>query len=203
MTDDQVFQVILIGAVAVLLPIGIYHRVRSMTPEKLDRSKEGAVFLTARVVLAGPFMVGYLAYLINPEWMAWSFIPLPLWLRWTGIIIGVFTGVLLVWTFRTLGKNITDTVVTRKEHTLVIHGPYRWVRHPFYVSFALATLANSLATANWFLFVMGCAAFIMLVLRTSREEVFLIERFGDDYRTYMKRTGRFFPRFVSPADEKA
>ena len=39
---------------------------------------------------------------------------------------------LLVWTFRCLGKNLTDTVVTRQEHTLVMQGPYRWVRHPFY-----------------------------------------------------------------------
>ena len=55
-------------------------------------------------------------------------------------------------------------------------------------------LANSLATANWFLFLMGAAAFTMLVLRTRREEQYLIERFGEDYRIYMQRTGRFFPR---------
>src|SRR5687768_390028 len=136
MTDDQVFQVILIVAVVILMPIAIYHRVQAMSGEKLDRSREGAVFLTARVVLAGPAMVGFLAYLINPEWMEWSALPVPIWLRWLGIAIGVLGGAFLVWTFRSLGKNITDTVVTRKEHTLVTTGPYRWVRHPFYVSLA-------------------------------------------------------------------
>lgn len=196
MTDDQIFQFILIAAVIILLPIALYHRIRSMTGEKLDRSREGSAFLIARVVLAGPFMIGFLAYLINPEWMEWSSLPLPSWLRWVGVGIGLFTGILLTWTFVTLGKNITDTVVTRKEHTLVTYGPYRWVRHPFYVSFALGVLANSLATANWFLFLMGASAFCMLVLRTSREEVCLIERFGDEYRSYMDRTGRFFPRFL-------
>jgi protein-S-isoprenylcysteine O-methyltransferase Ste14 len=29
---------------------------------------------------------------------------------------------------------LTDTLVTRREHTLITHGPYRWVRHPFYVN---------------------------------------------------------------------
>jgi protein-S-isoprenylcysteine O-methyltransferase Ste14 len=197
MTDDQLFQCILLAAIAILFPIAAYHRIRSMTGEKLDRSREGPVFLTARVVLAGPFMLGLLAYLINPEWMEWSSVPLPVWLRWLGVAIGIACGVLLTWTFVSLGKNITDTVVTRKEHTLVTHGPYHWVRHPFYVSFALGVLANSLATANWFLFLFGTAAFLMLVLRTTREESYLLDRFGDAYRDYMHRTGRFFPKLTS------
>ena len=45
--------------------------------------------------------------------------------------------------------NLTDTVVTRKEHTLVTSGPYRWVRHPFYSAFGLAVLANSVTAANF------------------------------------------------------
>jgi protein-S-isoprenylcysteine O-methyltransferase Ste14 len=114
MTDDQLFQFILIAAVAILFPIAAYHRIRSMSGEKLDRSREGPVFLTARVVLAGPFMIGFLAYLINPEWMEWSSVPLPTWLRWFGVAVGVCCGLLLTWTFVTLGKNITDTVVTCK-----------------------------------------------------------------------------------------
>lgn len=199
MSDDQFFQIALGAGVLVILPIAVYHRLRSFTSEKLDRSREGPFFLTARIVLAGPFIIGQFLYLINPDWMAWSSLPLPFWLRCVGLGLGVLVGALLIWTFRSLGKNLTDTVVTRKEATLVTTGPYRWVRHPFYVSFALAVLANSLATANWFLFAPGAAAFVMLVLRTRIEEACLIERFGDDYRTYMNRTGRFFPRFGGPA----
>ena len=97
-------------------------------------------------------------------------------------------------TFRTLGKNLTDTVVTRTEHTLVTRGPYRWVRHPFYLATALAVVANSLVTANWFLALTGGISFGLLVLRTRIEEEKLIERFGEDYNEYMKRTGRFLPR---------
>ena len=139
-------------------------------------------------------MAGLLAFLIDPSLMAWSSVPLPVPLRWAGVGLAVVAAALLIWTFRNLGKNLTDTVVTRKDHTLVTTGPYRWVRHPFYVSFALAVLANSLVTANWFLFVTGSVVFVLLVVRTRKEEDRLIERFGDDYREYMKRTGRFFPR---------
>ena len=101
---------------------------------------------------------------------------------------------MLIWVFLSLGKNITDTVVTRRDHTLVTTGPYRWVRHPFYLATGAAVVANSLVTANWFLALTSGLAFGLIVLRTRIEEEKLIERFGDDYRSYMNRTGRFLPR---------
>ena len=36
--------------------------------------------------------------------------------------------------------------------------------------------------------------FAVLARRTRIEEEFLIARFGDQYRAYMTRVGRFFPR---------
>jgi protein-S-isoprenylcysteine O-methyltransferase Ste14 len=99
-----------------------------------------------------------------------------------------------VWTFRTLGTNLTDTVVTRRTHTLVLHGPYRWIRHPFYDSAALLMLAISLMTANWFLLLAGSVTFGLLAFRTRIEEANLVARFGESYRRYMEGTGRFLPR---------
>jgi protein-S-isoprenylcysteine O-methyltransferase Ste14 len=40
-------------------------------------------------------------------------------------------------------------------------------------------------------------AFIAMASRTPKEEANLIEKFGDEYRDYMKRTGRFLPRLRS------
>ena len=63
------------------------------------------------------------------------------------------------------------------------------------IATGLAVVANSLTTANWFLAITGSAAFLLLVIRSDIEEAKLIERFGDDYRTYMQTTGRFLPRW--------
>jgi protein-S-isoprenylcysteine O-methyltransferase Ste14 len=126
--------------------------------------------------------------------MAWSSVALPNWLRWVGCGIGLASGGLLIWAFNNLGKNLTDTVVTRKDHTLVTSGPYRWVRHPFYDSVALYFLAVSLITANWFLLLIGVLLLALIVVRTRREEEKLLARFGDSYRAYTERTGRFLPR---------
>ena len=100
-------------------------------------------------------------------------------------------------TFRSLGRNLTDTVVTRQQHTLVVDDPYRWIRHPLYDSAALLMLAMSLIAANWFLVVIGLVVFCLLVVRTRTEEANLMARFGSSYRTYIERTGRFLPRIGS------
>jgi protein-S-isoprenylcysteine O-methyltransferase Ste14 len=101
---------------------------------------------------------------------------------------------LVYWLFSSLGKNVTHTVAIRKEHTLVKSGPYRWVRHPLYSVGLALFLGLSLLAANWFIALVIIISFSLLTLRTGIEEARLIERFGDEYREYMRVTGRYFPR---------
>jgi len=195
MSDESTLRAALIAIMLVLLPIGVYHRVKSQsTREPLDRRQEGIFILATLRPLGAALWLGVLAWMINPAWMAWSAMSLPLWLRWIGVGVLLAASGLLVWTFRSLGKNLTDTVVTRRQHTLVQHGPYRWIRHPLYSSAALLIVALSLIAANWFFFVLGALLLSVLVMRTRTEEANLVARFGDSYRQYMKRTGRFVPK---------
>ena len=101
----------------------------------------------------------------------------------------------MYWTLSSLGKNLTDTVITRQDATLITHGPYGWVRHPFYVTAALLMASVTVLAANWFIGVSGILVMMLLTVRTPKEEQMLIDRFGQHYRDYMNRTGRFFPRF--------
>lgn len=80
---------------------------------------------------------------------------------------------------------------------LVTWGPYRHVRHPFYSSFLLAFLAGVLAFPHVLMF--GCFAycFIALSITAGREEQRLEKsEFGEQYRRYIKASGRFFPRLM-------
>ncbi len=195
MTSESTFRAIVIANVAICLPIGLYYRIKSQTRgERLARREEG-VFVMVGLRLIGVLAWALVAaYLMDPAWVSWSSLAIPSWLRWIGAPLGLLVvPPLLFWTFHSLGKNLTDTVVTRREHTLVTHGPYRWVRHPFYVVVFLWGLSLSLLTANWLLALLGVAAVTMLVIRTRVEEAKLAERFGDEYRDYARRTGRFFP----------
>jgi protein-S-isoprenylcysteine O-methyltransferase Ste14 len=198
MQSDQPFRLIALALLALLVPIGAWFRIRSQsTGEKLDRRREGWFILLTLRPVGLLHAAGVIAYVINPGWMAWSQFALPIRLRWTGLPLGLFAVALVFWTFHNLGKNLTDTVVTRKEHTLVTTGPYRWVRHPFYVAFAALVAANTLLTANGYVGLSGAAVLALLVHRTRTEEQHLLARFGDAYRRYMHRTGRFFPRLAT------
>ena len=195
MNDESTLRAVLIVVMLLLLPFGLYYRITSQsTGESLDRRQEGLFILATLRPLGAVFWFGVLAWMINPGWMSWSAVSLPFWSRWVGVGALLAGVALLVWTFRSLGANLTDTVVTRKKHTLVVHGPYRWIRHPLYSAAGLFIPALSLIAANWFFFVFGIALLCVLVMRTGIEEANLVARFGDSYQEYMARTGRFLPR---------
>lgn len=195
MNSDQTFRLALLTIVALELPIAVYHRLRShASREPLDRRQEGWFILLTLRPLGLAMWVGVLAFLIDPSYMAWSSVPLPVWMRWTGVGVCVIAGGLLAWTLCRLGRNLTDTVVTRRQHTLVTRGPYRFVRHPFYDAAALFVAGIALLAANWFLLLVGAFVIALLVRRTQTEEANLLARFGAPYQAYLDRTGRFLPK---------
>lgn len=107
----------------------------------------------------------------------------------------LFLGIVwLIWMFTALGSNLTDTVVTRKDAHFISHGPYRYVRNPMYTGILLVGASLGLALGTWLIPLAATMTFCLMAARTRTEEAFLIARFGDQYRNYMTRVGRFFPR---------
>jgi protein-S-isoprenylcysteine O-methyltransferase Ste14 len=147
--------------------------------------EEGYVFATVLRLAGLVLWISTFGYLIFPAYFQWASMPIPLWLRWTGVVTGAFCSLLMYWTLRSLGQNLTDTVVTRAEAKLVTHGPYRWVRNPFYLTAALLMASVTLLTANWPIGVRSVAVLAQLAVRTPRAEEMLIERFDQEYRDYM------------------
>ena len=193
MDQEYTFRNALIVGLLAVFPIMVYHRIKAHTREPLDRRQEGVFILATLRPVGFAFFASLIVYLVNPARMAWSAIALPTSVRWSGLGTVAISGALLFWTLRSLGANLTDTVATRGAATLVVDGPYRWVRHPFYDCVALLLLGISLVAANWLLLLFGTIVLMLLVLRTSREEDRLVARFGEQYRSYMARTNRFFP----------
>jgi len=195
MNPDEPFRTICIAGAFLIVPFMLYHRLRAHVPgEKLDRWQEGKLILFTLRPVALAFGAMFIGFMISPPSVRWAALPVAAWVRWIGVGMAVSAGLVLAWAVPALGRNLTDTVVTRAAATLVTSGPYRWVRHPFYVAVALAVLGNSLAAANWFMLVTGTGVIGLLALRTPREEARLIEKFGDAYRAYARHTGRFLPR---------
>src|SRR5205809_4302831 len=102
MNDDQLFRLLLLAGFLILMPIGIYHRLKARTGEKLDRRQEGLFILVTLRLVGVAGIAGLIAFLINPACLAWAALPLPVWLRWMGVGLALVAGFLLVWMFRTL-----------------------------------------------------------------------------------------------------
>lgn len=191
-TQDPIRSAVM-ASFAVLFAVGVYRRILSHSGEPLDRSKEGWPLMIGIRVLGLVSIVQTILVLTRPSAIAWARIDLPLAVRWVGVVVIVSAVALLCWMFVSLGRNLTDTVVTRREATLVQHGPYRYIRNPMYSGLMLLGVGLGLALENVSIPASILGVFSLQAIRTRTEEKYLIERFGDSYRDYMRRVGRFLP----------
>lgn len=104
-----------------------------------------------------------------------------------------------VWLFwrshRDLGSNWFPTLELGSQHTLTTEGVYGTIRHPMYASYLLWGLAQALLLQNWIAGPASLVAFLpMYFIRIPEEERMMLDHFGDAYRSYCSRTGRFVPR---------
>jgi protein-S-isoprenylcysteine O-methyltransferase Ste14 len=194
--NENIFRIL--AAIILFTAVGIssYFRRKAdrESGEKISRKVDGTAMMTVIKIGGLILWLSPLVYLLNPAWMAWSKIGLPEWVRWLGVGIGIACTSLIYWLFSSIRSGITPTSATRTKHTLVTSGPYRWVRHPLYTVGSSMFISFGVTADNWFIIALGILAFIGMAIRTPKEETNLIEKFGDEYREYMKHTGRFFPK---------
>ncbi len=76
---------------------------------------------------------------------------------------------------------------------LVIHGLYRYMRHPLYTFSMLLLWASPVMTRNSLILVVLISAYF--IVGSTIEEQRLEADFGEDYVAYKKNVGRFIPLF--------
>ena len=198
MMENELIPQILLSVTLVGFVLHRAYYTRKYRPEEEQGSPTEKPRPSERAagILAVFGMIGTILYIINPEWMGWSVIQLPEWLRWSGVIIALLGFALLQWSQSTLGESWSDSPRLMEGHQMVTSGPYRRIRHPIYTSFLLILGSTFLISASWFI---GGCWILMIALdinvRIEREEDLMISRYGDQYREYMTRTGRYFPNF--------
>ena len=101
-----------------------------------------------------------------------------------------------LWCYAAMG-NAWRIGINRKEKvSLVTSGPYRTMRHPIY-SFQIVMLAGVTLLLPTPLSLAALAIhFACVLVKASDEEQFLLGSVGEDYRRYVSRTGRLFPKFA-------
>src|SRR3712207_1415960 len=137
MYAETVFRVSFLVLAIALLASWVYFQRRAGAYReglrqhgRAQRQHETGPLLVLRPLLGIPWYLGVLTWLVAPRWMAWSALPLPLGLRWGGVVLGALAILLLAWSQQTLGRNFVATLGMRADHALVSDGPYRWIQHP-------------------------------------------------------------------------
>lgn len=195
--NETIFRILAAFVLFTGTGISIYFRIKADrdSGEKLSRRADGTPMMMVIRIGGLLLWLSPVMYLLNPDWMAWSKIGMPEWARWFGFGLGLVDVGLIYWLFTSIQAGITPVSATRKNHQLVTHGIYRWVRHPLYTVGSSLYISFGLMSDNWFIILLAVLAFVAMAIRTPKEEENLIEKFGDEYREYMKRTGKFLPKF--------
>jgi protein-S-isoprenylcysteine O-methyltransferase Ste14 len=193
MNTETIFRILTALLLITAIAISGYFRRRADREGGQLRPEGGGLLIVLRL-LGLIVLLPLFGYLINPDWVAWARFPLPEPVRWAAAGVAFTLLPIIYWIFSSIGNNISPTQATREGHQLVTHGPYRWVRHPLYSAGFLLAVCLTLMTALWWLGVAMLLPLALLFRRTAKEEANLINTFGDAYREYMRRTGRFFPK---------
>ncbi|MHA2027127.1 MAG: methyltransferase family protein [Candidatus Thorarchaeota archaeon] len=115
-----------------------------------------------------------------------------------GMLLYAGGGAILYWSAKHLGKFDSGKVAIAEDHILIESGPYSRVRHPGYTATFLLALAVFFILLNVLLIANLVVAAVYFVYRAQLEEKLLSSQdgFGDEYSSYMSRTGRFFPKLL-------
>src|SRR5688500_10371602 len=196
MQTENIFRIILPILIVAFIAHRGYYTKKSARPEKdtLKKREEGLVTKLAQILSLIGF-VAMLIYVLNPNWLAWASLPFPLSLRLGGVGVALAGFVLLQWAQNTLGRSWSDTPRMMKEQALITSGPYQFIRHPIYTAFILILGSTFFISANWLIGLTWAGMTLLdIASRIGFEESLMLEYFGDQYRDYMKRTGRLLPR---------
>jgi protein-S-isoprenylcysteine O-methyltransferase Ste14 len=111
-----------------------------------------------------------------------------------GGVILLIAGLALAFSgIATFRRSKTSIVPNRDASRLVIAGPYRFTRNPMYSGLTIAYLGLSiLLSTAWAVLLLPLVLLMMYRFVIAREERYLTAAFGDQYREYQARVGRWF-----------
>ena len=77
---------------------------------------------------------------------------------------------------------------------LIIDGPYRWIRHPLYLSMIITIIGISFIMRSDWGFAITLMVFLPLtIIRARMEEVYLGQKFSPDWEEYVRNTYFIIP----------
>jgi protein-S-isoprenylcysteine O-methyltransferase Ste14 len=142
-----------------------------------------------QLILAGLFLLVWVldSFFIHATTFLTRYIPWPI--RLIILIAAVITALVLL-------RSAHFVVSQEKRPAMVItSGAFRYTRHPIYLASLLIYAGLTFSTASFASLALLIGVFVFHDYISSYEEAILEAKFGDEYRNYRAKTGKWIPRF--------
>jgi len=191
--------ILMVSALVISYIVGFFDTYfRPFSDSISDDWASGVVY---NLILVGFFLfLPFLVVLAFHEYQLFIVSSFPGWgssiVSVVGILFIVLGGMVTVTGRAQLSSFGSGIIHIEDDHALITTGIYRHIRHPIYIGgliviFGIYMSFHSLLTLT----AVTIIYFLIMGHRISYEEEMLIEKFGDQYTDYMKKTKKMIPYF--------
>jgi protein-S-isoprenylcysteine O-methyltransferase Ste14 len=174
------------------LMIALYWLISAISVKRNIKRQSGwqrsiyilCVLLAFSLLFSDYFKVSFFNQIILPQSQLWKIAGLILCAA--GLL---FSLIARIW----LGSNWSGRITIKENHELVQSGPYRITRNPIYTGFLLAFCGCSMSLGLLRGYLGILLLVICLLMKISKEESFMLEVFGDKWKSYKSRVKRLIP----------
>lgn len=159
-----------------------------MSKEPWWKGAKGEWYVVVQFLLLGLTVFGPASL---PGWPAWSGV----WRTLTivvGLLLGGIGGLFILSGLFSLGSNLTAVPRPKEDAFMVVHGAYRFVRHPIYSGIILGASGLGFLRGGWLGLLYAFTLFIFFDIKSRREEAWLREKYAD-YADYQQRVPKLVP----------
>ena len=116
------------------------------------------------------------------------------WITISGMIIMCLGFLLNILFTRSVGKSIKTGVIKNIKPELITTGIYRNIRNPGYLAFDISVFGTFLIIPSILTLALFLFTAIVSYRQAMKEEKDLFKMYGDEYKDYIEKTGRFIPK---------
>ncbi len=113
------------------------------------------------------------------------------WVSWLGVLACAAALFLIFMSLTSFGTSFRIGIDSDRPDRLVTSGIFSLTRNPMYVAFGMLLLGEFLIQPNWIFLTYLMAGVWLFHRQVIREEDYLGEHYGEEYRAYCKRVRRY------------
>ena len=147
------------------------------------RTGKDWMYVLLQFILFGVYLIEIDLFTISlPEWFKLGVL--------TFTVIGI---IIIVLSFYQLGSNLSPFPSPVKNAALITTGIFKYLRHPIYTGILLILFSVAIYNTSEYKLIISILLLILFQFKSKYEESRLIANF-ENYKNYMKDTGKFIPK---------